>query len=201
MRRGWWPAFGGGDVFQRGNNDNWYILCSVAQILHLTLTLCVQVPRAEVWSSGPWMVFQHWRVDAVASFHVQVQNKKNGLYTDAFAQEHRVINMCIGTLPFEAVDEPRGQKFSLLLLRLHHLLVKWPWAITLPFCLCVLICHGGRIPCPACLTDLSQIMGVCTLAQTTDRGEMSLGWQDKIATFQSISPPSLLLLLYVVFLL
>lgn len=34
-----------------------------------------------------------------------------------------------------------------------------------------LICHGGSIPCPACLTDLSQIMGVCMLAQTTTRVE------------------------------
>lgn len=34
---------------------------------------------------------------------------------------------------------------------------------------------GEAFPCPACLTDLSQLMGVCTLAQTTARVELPPG--------------------------
>lgn len=63
--------------------------CVVLLKSSIRLWLCVcKFPGQRFNPLGP-----EWRVDAVASFCVQVQTKKSGLYPDAIAQVHRVVNV------------------------------------------------------------------------------------------------------------
>lgn len=77
-----------------------------------------------------------------------------------------VVAAAAGTKPSEAVGETRTLKERAEVLVASVMASPPISQVTLSnrfTCsnLSFLICHGGNIPCPAYLTDLSQRMGVC----------------------------------------